>query len=48
MSDEAELRTLVAEWREEQERATLPRSGLTGEGHVYKTCADQLEAVLDE
>lgn len=41
-----ELLALIDKWRYSQENQTLPRSGLTNEGEIYKQCADELESVI--
>ena len=43
-----ELEKLVKQWRDKQEESTLPSSGLTGEGHMVKQCADELEQLINE
>ena len=42
----SEPEDLIEKWRGIVEHETLPRSGLTPEGHIYKECADQLEEVI--
>jgi hypothetical protein len=43
-----ELRELVEELRERQKECTLASSGITGEGAVYKECADELAEVIED